>query len=56
MEEVIGEATEVAIVNAGLKIGKNKEIYMKMQRVNEIPFDSKRKMMTTIHKIRQNIE
>ena len=51
-EEAEGEATENAIVNAGLKIGKNKEnLYRMMQRVNEIPFDSERKMMTTIHKI-----
>lgn len=50
--EVNGEPTEVAIVNQGLSHGKNKnELYMAMPRVNEIPFDSNRKMMTTIHKI-----
>ncbi len=50
--EVTGEATEVAIVNQGLKSGKNKnELYMSMPRISEIPFDSNRKMMTTIHKI-----
>ena len=49
---VIGEPTESAIVNAGLKYGKNKNtLYEQMRRVNEIPFDSERKMMTTIHKI-----
>ena len=45
---VNGEPTEAAIVTAGIKYGaystKLKE------RVNEIPFDSGRKMMTTIHK------
>ena len=52
LEEAEGEATENAIVNAALKIGKNKEnLYRMMQRVNELPFDSERKMMTTIHKI-----
>jgi Ca2+-transporting ATPase len=50
--EVNGEPTEVAIVNQGLNNGKDKnELYRKMPRVNEIPFDSNRKMMTTIHKI-----
>ena len=50
--EAEGEATENAIVNAGLSNGKNKEnLYKIMQRINEIPFDSERKMMTTIHKI-----
>ena len=48
----VGEPTEVAIVNAGLKINENKEkLYTQMERVNEIPFDSTRKLMTTIHKM-----
>ena len=50
--KVNGEPTEVALVNQGLNKGKNKdELYLIMPRVNEIPFDSNRKMMTTIHKI-----
>ena len=49
---VKGEATESAIVEGALKYNKNKnELYKIMPRVNEIPFDSNRKMMTTIHKI-----
>ena len=48
----VGEPTEVAIVNEALAKGKNKEeLYLNMERVNEIPFDSNRKMMTTIHKL-----
>ncbi len=51
-KEVKGEPTEVALVNQGLSNGKDKnELYKSMPRVNEIPFDSNRKMMTTIHKI-----
>ena len=47
-----GEPTEVAIVERALKEGENKqELYKKMERVTDIPFDSERKMMTTIHKI-----
>lgn len=49
---VVGEPTEVAIVNKALdkKINKN-ALYSKMERVSEIPFDSDRKMMSTIHKV-----
>ena len=51
-QEAKGEPTEVAIVTNGLNNGKDKnELYKTMPRVNEIPFDSNRKMMTTIHKI-----
>ena len=47
----IGEPTEVAIVNAALEKNINKlELYKLKTRVNDIPFDSSRKMMTTIHK------
>ena len=48
-----GEATEVAIVNKALEqnIDKN-ELYTTNVRVADIPFDSNRKMMTTIHKDR----
>lgn len=47
-----GEPTEVALVNAALDIGENKEeIYRQEERINDIPFDSERKLMTTVHKI-----
>lgn len=50
--QVSGEPTEVALVNNGLLKGLNKmELYKESPRINEIPFDSNRKMMTTIHKI-----
>ena len=48
---VDGEATEKAIVTAALNVGENKdELYKEMKRVEEISFESKRKMMTTIHR------
>ena len=51
-KKVIGEPTEKAIVEEGLHIGCNKKETEKIfQRINEIPFDSNRKMMTTIHRI-----
>ncbi len=49
---VNGEPTEAAIVNAAIKQNINKKsLYDKMKRINEIPFDSSRKLMTTIHKL-----
>ena len=47
-----GEATEVAIVNCALDNNINKEkLYMRFPKVNEISFESSRKLMTTIHKL-----
>lgn len=48
----MGEATEIAIVNEALRIGENKdELYKEYPRVADIPFDSTRKLMTTVHKV-----
>lgn len=42
----------MAISNAAMEFGVSKSfLYEQMNRINEIPFDSKRKMMTTIHKL-----
>lgn len=47
-----GEPTEVAIVDAALRLSINKEeLYREEKRINDIPFDSQRKLMTTIHKL-----
>ena len=52
VEGDVGEATELAIVNSAKEQGKFKErLYQKWERVNDIPFDSERKMMSTIHRI-----
>ncbi len=52
--EGVGEPTEVAIVNKSLKKGINKnDLYNTMKRVSEIPFDSSRKLMTTVHKLNE---
>lgn len=49
---VTGDPTEVAIVNFGIKNNINKDyLESSMPRVNEVPFDSSRKLMTTIHKL-----
>lgn len=48
--EVLGEPTETALLCFGEKQGfHKKDLDMKYVRVNEIPFDSNRKRMTTIH-------
>lgn len=48
--EATGEPTECALVNYAYKLGiDKKELEAKMPRVEEVPFDSGRKMMSTIH-------
>lgn len=50
-EIISGEPTELAIVNKANEMGISKQtLEEQMHRVEEIPFDSERKMMTTIHK------
>ncbi len=47
---VTGEPTEAALVNFALKAGLNKnDLSAKMPRIGEAPFDSGRKMMSTVH-------
>lgn len=46
-----GEPTEKALVAAAYHIGLNKrKLELSFKRVNEVPFDSTRKLMTTVHK------
>ncbi|MBQ8110743.1 MAG: cation-translocating P-type ATPase [Clostridia bacterium] len=49
--EAVGEATECALVNDAAKAGLIKdELEGDLPRVDEAPFDSVRKMMTTLHR------
>lgn len=50
-----GEPTENALLIAAVNCGvKKKELDSKHERVLEIPFDSQRKLMTTVHKYAKN--
>ncbi len=47
----VGEPTECALVNYAEKLGLSKNIQKnEFVRIGEVPFDSMRKMMTTVHK------
>lgn len=47
---LVGDPTETALVDLGLKLKLSKEsLEQRFPRVDEIPFDSDRKLMTTIH-------
>lgn len=51
----VGEPTEVALVNKALQENIDKqELYIKRKRVADIPFDSSRKMMSTLHQDQNN--
>lgn len=50
--ELKGDPTETALIDVGFHYGIDKnDLESKYKRVNEIPFDSERKRMTTINKI-----
>ena len=50
--DLIGDPTEVAIIQYALNKGLNlKDALNQAPRVEEVPFDSERKLMSTIHKL-----
>lgn len=51
----IGDPTEIALINFSKKHGlPSEEVREKYPRLGEIPFDSDRKLMSTVHKIGPN--
>ncbi len=54
-DSATGEPTECALVNYAYKLGLKKgDVQKNLPRVGEVPFDSGRKMMTTLHKDAKN--
>ena len=46
-----GDSTETALVDMGFKLDFEPSIYDEMPRIGEVPFDSDRKLMTTINEV-----
>lgn len=49
--ELTGDPTETALVDLGIKLGYETALGKTMPRVQEIPFDSDRKLMTTVNEV-----
>ena len=50
-DELTGDPTETALTEMGFKLNYGKEILTQNLRVKEVPFDSERKLMTTVNKV-----
>ena len=50
-KELTGDPTETALIDMGFNLGFQPENLVDMERVEEIPFDSDRKLMTTVNKV-----
>ena len=46
-----GDPTETALVDMGFKLDYKQSVYEEMPRIGEVPFDSDRKLMTTINEV-----
>ncbi len=49
--KLTGDPTETALIDLGFKLDFDPSIYDSMPRIAEIPFDSDRKLMTTVHEV-----
>ena len=49
--QLAGDPTETALVDMAFKLDYEQSIYRENPRVEEVPFDSERKLMTTVHKV-----
>lgn len=50
--KILGDPTEAALVVMGRKLGiSESELRHSMPRIGELPFDSDRKLMTTVHRV-----
>ncbi len=47
--ELTGDPTETALIDMGFKLNFAPDFYVSFPRVQEVPFDSDRKLMTTVH-------
>ncbi len=52
--ELTGDPTETALVDMAFKLDFDPSIYDRMPRLEEVPFDSDRKLMTTINEVNGN--
>ena len=49
-----GDPTETALVDMAFKLNFDPSVYDRMTRISEVPFDSDRKLMTTVNKVNQS--
>ncbi len=52
--QLTGDPTETALIDMGFKLDFTPAVFDQMPRVEEVPFDSERKLMTTVHKVNDN--
>ena len=50
-KQLTGDPTETALIDLGFNINFNVKETLQLKRVKEIPFDSDRKLMTTVNKV-----
>ena len=49
--ELTGDPTETALVDMAFKLDFDPSVYDRMPRIEEVPFDSDRKLMTTVNEV-----